>query len=144
MNFLTSAGGILFSLDLKRVYLIKKIARNEWTLPKGHLEEGETPIDTAKREIHEETGLSNFIIMGNSPCNTVKYLFEDENGTNEKTVYFYSVIVLDDKITPTKEMEVEGLAGGWFDFQDALNITSLASVKETIIKAYELTKGLCY
>jgi ADP-ribose pyrophosphatase YjhB (NUDIX family) len=32
-------------------------AKNRWTIPKGHVEQGEEPKQTAEREIREETGL---------------------------------------------------------------------------------------
>jgi len=32
---------------------------NSWSLPKGRVEEGESPLQAAKREIFEETGISN-------------------------------------------------------------------------------------
>lgn len=30
--------------------------RDEWVLPKGHIEKGESPVQAAGREVHEETG----------------------------------------------------------------------------------------
>ena len=47
------------------LYLIKnEVAivnqnHDSWSLPKGHIDEGETPIDAAIREIYEETGIIN-------------------------------------------------------------------------------------
>ena len=142
MIYHKSSGGVLFSIDFKKVYLIKKIDRNELALPKGHIEEGETPLDAAKREIAEETGFSNFIILGSTPCNMIKYQFVDAGVKNEKVVYFFTAIVLDEKSIPTQEMKDEGLDGEWFDFEDAITASNLANVKETIIKAYELSKNL--
>lgn len=34
----------------------KKFFKGFWDIPKGHIEQGETPIDCAKRELFEETG----------------------------------------------------------------------------------------
>jgi len=142
MIYHKSSGGVLFSSDFKKVYLIRKNKRNELSLPKGHIEEGETPIDAAKREIVEETGFKNFIILGSTPCNTIKYQFEESGVKNEKVVYFFTAIVLDEKSIPTKEMQDEGLSGKWFNFEDAITASNLANIKETIIKAYELSKNL--
>jgi len=56
----TTSGGIIFRRSAKtselEILLIKD-AKNRWTIPKGHVEEGEEPKDTAEREIREETGL---------------------------------------------------------------------------------------
>jgi len=56
----TTSGGIIFRRNAKsnelEILLIKD-AKNRWTIPKGHVEEGEEPKDTAEREIREETGL---------------------------------------------------------------------------------------
>jgi 8-oxo-dGTP pyrophosphatase MutT (NUDIX family) len=43
--------------------LLIQDAKDRWTIPKGHIEEGETPKATALREIAEETGLSETEII---------------------------------------------------------------------------------
>ena len=50
-----SAGGIVL-LDEKA--LILRRFSGDWVLPKGHIEEGETPEIAAMREVREETGIS--------------------------------------------------------------------------------------
>lgn len=138
-----SSGGILFNSNLNKVFLINKIERNEWNLPKGHIEDGESPIDTAKREIKEETGFSRFIIIGSSPCDMVNYNFKDEKGKeNYKTVYYYPVVVFDKKRIKTKQMLTEGLSGQWFSLEEAINKTKSKNIFNTIIKAYDFIKNL--
>lgn len=56
----TTSGGIVFRHNPKtkqlEILLIQD-AKNRWTIPKGHVEPGEEPKETAIREIQEETGL---------------------------------------------------------------------------------------
>lgn len=56
----TTSGGIIFRHAEKtgqiEILLIQD-AKNRWTIPKGHVEPGEEPKQTAEREINEETGL---------------------------------------------------------------------------------------
>ena len=56
----TTTGGIIFRHNKdsgKLEILLIQDAKNRWTIPKGHVEDGEEPKATAQREINEETGL---------------------------------------------------------------------------------------
>ncbi len=53
-------GGIIctVNLDRKEYALVQGRHTGKWSFPKGHSNEGETPMECTKREIYEETGLS--------------------------------------------------------------------------------------
>lgn len=56
-----SAGVIVFREDEARSYLLMRSAltrRPVWEFPKGALEEGESELEAAERELNEETGLA--------------------------------------------------------------------------------------
>src|SRR5712664_3467787 len=52
-----AAGGIVLRREqTPRIAVVRLRKRNEWVLPKGKLDDGETPRDAARREVLEETG----------------------------------------------------------------------------------------
>lgn len=54
-----TAGGIIYRNGEKGVeILLIQDSKGRWTIPKGHIEEGETARQTAEREIREEVGLA--------------------------------------------------------------------------------------
>ncbi len=60
-----AAGAVVFykNPNGKIEYLLLKHSARYWNFPKGGVEAGEREIDTAQREVREETGLDNFKII---------------------------------------------------------------------------------
>ncbi len=56
-----SAGGIV--LNSKGEILVVNQNRDSWSLPKGHIDPGETPLQAAAREIEEESGVSKIELV---------------------------------------------------------------------------------
>ena len=53
-KMIMAAGGILEREG--EILLVKRARYNDWSLPKGKLDRGETPLRAALREVREETG----------------------------------------------------------------------------------------
>ena len=52
-----AAGGIVLRQTRPPLIAVVRLRKcNEWVLPKGKLDDGETPRDAAEREVLEETG----------------------------------------------------------------------------------------
>lgn len=59
-----TAGGIVYRAGKGGLeILLIADSKHRWTIPKGHIEEGETPRQTAEREIQEETGLKKMRML---------------------------------------------------------------------------------
>jgi len=87
----TSAGGLVVDRTdgTPRVALIGRVDRRGrllWSLPKGHLEDGETAEDAAIREVEEETGIRGRVV---APLGTIDYWFVAEDRRIHKTVHHY-------------------------------------------------------
>jgi len=58
MKYEKSCGAIIYRKEnIKLFYLVLEHVAGHWSFPKGHIENNETEIETAQREIFEETGL---------------------------------------------------------------------------------------
>jgi 8-oxo-dGTP pyrophosphatase MutT (NUDIX family) len=79
------------SVDGWKVLLIQQ-HQNYWTFPKGHPENDETPIDSAKRELKEETGLDVMEILYDEPVKE-NYIFTAKQSKIHKTVIYFLALV---------------------------------------------------
>lgn len=87
-----SAGGLVvdgLDRETQAALLIGKADRRgrvRWTLPKGHIEIGERPDQTAVREIAEETGIRGDVLAA---LGSIDYWFRAQGQTVHKTVHHY-------------------------------------------------------
>ena len=90
----TSAGGLVIDgIDRphheQMAALIGRVDRRGrmlWSLPKGHIEQGETAEQTAIREVAEETGIHGHVLAA---LGSIDYWFVTEGRRVHKTVHHY-------------------------------------------------------
>ena len=117
--------------DGYKVLLINFIPDNEsiWGFPKGHVENNETEIQTAVREIKEEVGLNVDII----PKFRVSTRFSMKKGTINEAVYYCAEAKSLESICQKGEVEKTE----WFNFEEAYNHLTYECDKKVLMKFVE-------
>ena len=108
-----AAGGVVWRRDIEgevEVLLVHRPRYDDWSLPKGKLEDGEALISCAYREVLEETGLS--IKLG-PYVGSVEYYVPD----GLKNVAYWSASLVDDNSAFHPNEEVDQII--WLDLQSA-------------------------
>jgi 8-oxo-dGTP pyrophosphatase MutT (NUDIX family) len=104
----TSAGGLVVDGrdQHARAALIGRLDRRgrlRWSLPKGHVEAGETTEAAAVREVAEETGITGRVV---APLGTIDFWFVAEGRRVHKTVHHYLMLAAGGELSDD-DIEVE-------------------------------------
>ena len=134
-----SSGGVIFRKNEASVEIALVAVKDGkvWCLPKGIINKGEEPDETAIREVSEETGLKGRVIEKLGEINYWYYLKEEE-AKCRKTVHFYLLEYEGGDISK-HDWEVDKAA--WFQIDDALKIASHKNERDIIEKAREMLVG---
>jgi len=106
-----AAGGIVLrSGEAPLIAVVRQRKRNEWVLPKGKLDDGETPKEAAHREVLEETGHDVAI---HEFLGTLVY----QSGGRSKVVHFWR---MEAEGGPVRKLMSDIKAVDWLTLDDAL------------------------
>lgn len=117
-----TAGGMVFrrtggaQVDI----LMIQDRKGRWTIPKGHVEKGESFEETAVRELGEETGLTNVVIR--DKLDKIFFFYRREGNLIYMTTHIFLMEALGDTDALVPE-DSEGIVDvKWFDKDEALRI----------------------
>ncbi len=127
-----TSGGIVFRHGKKGVeILLIQDSKDRWTIPKGHIEEGETAQQTAKREVGEEAGLTDVDVLG--WLGKIHFRYRRIDKLVLMTTQIYLVRAKGDTNAIQKEDWMNGIK--WFSFHDALDAIEYEDIGKLMLLA---------
>jgi bis(5'-nucleosidyl)-tetraphosphatase len=135
MNYEKSCGAVVYKVQEGKIkYLAVKSKRDgHWGFAKGHVEKDETEIDTAKREVLEETNIKVNLLEG---FRVTKEYYPNENLHKEVVFFIGKSDIYDVKI---QEEEVEDYK--FSSYSEIYETLTYESDKDVLKKSNEyLTK----
>ena len=134
MSFEKSCGAIVYRKyhGNIEILLVKHINSGHWSFPKGHVEDGESEIETAIREVYEETGIE--IIIDPTFRETVTYSPRKEA---QKTVVYFTAKAKKYAFNPQAE-EISDIK--WVDIGHCSKVLTYDNDKAIIVKLRKVIK----
>jgi ADP-ribose pyrophosphatase YjhB (NUDIX family) len=131
----TSAGGLVVDHTRRTAALIGRLDRRGrllWSLPKGHIEIGETAEQAAVREVEEETGIIGRVV---APLGTIDFWFVAEDRRVHKTVHHFLLRALGGELC---DDDVEVAEVAWVPLGELESRLAYADERRLIRRATEL------
>jgi 8-oxo-dGTP pyrophosphatase MutT (NUDIX family) len=138
-----SAGGVLLRTVAGRPHLAAIRPQGKpagtWVLPKGNLDPGERPPETAVREVREETGVEGRIV---EKLGDVKYVYTWDGERIFKVVSFFLLRAGRGRIGEIEEaMRVEVAEARWLPLDEAPRLLAYGGEREMAAKARDRVAG---
>jgi 8-oxo-dGTP pyrophosphatase MutT (NUDIX family) len=133
---LEAAGGLVINKNNEFLFIYK---RGKWDLPKGKIDKGEKPNDTAIREVSEETGLTKIKIL-RKLVNTY-HIYRHKDILVLKKIYWFVIENMgSDDLIIQKEEHIE--KASWIDINNLSPIldNSYGSIND-VFNIYKLQEN---
>jgi bis(5'-nucleosidyl)-tetraphosphatase len=127
---------VIFKGD-ENLFLLLKHQKGHWGFPKGHAEGDETPIQSATRELKEETGISDCEIK-EEPVFFEEYTFNDDGILCHKIVQYFLGISTTQEVA-IQEAEISEYR--WVTYEEALNLFNYPAPKQLLTEVVEYLKS---
>jgi len=127
MRYVKSCGFVAYKqIGNENYYLIIKSLNGDVGFPKGHMESGESELETAIRELKEETGIDVNVVQGFR--RQIEYELRRIPDTVKQSVYFLGECISDNIIC----QEAEVTEAGFVSYEDALKLLTFEETKNIL------------
>lgn len=128
---------VLPSSEGDKFLLVRQLTN--WSFPKGHPEGDETPIQTAKRELFEECGLTDISITPELSVTEDSYIFKRNGVDTEKVNTFFLAVTNSEVLKP---QPIEILECRYASYEEALNLFTYESQKSVLKKVHGMLSSM--
>ena len=126
-----SAGGVI--IDNGKMLLLERPSRGEVRLPKGHVEPGESPDETALREVQEESGVGGLQIIEDLGSEIVEF---DYDGAHiRRTEHYFLMERVGEEIVDRPSKDAAQFAPVWVLLNDAVTRLTFPAEREAAQRA---------
>jgi len=126
-----SCGAVVFRKNGSVEYLLLHYEAGHWDFVKGQVEEGETEEETARRELLEETGITDAQFIQDFR-EKISYFYRREGKTIYKEVIFLLVEAKWSEVT----LSYEHIGYAWLPYEEALKRLTFKNAKDVLRKAH--------
>ncbi len=123
-------------------FLILKHKKGHWSFAKGHKDKGETAIETARRELHEEAGIDVVDFVSRKILLKESYVYLNKNKSKVKKTVSYFIAKSKSKKVKIDKKEIVNYK--WCTVTAADKIITYKQSRKTLKQAFKLVKNQKY
>ena len=132
-----SAGFLIYRNEEKTKYLLLHYPAGHWDYPKGHVEEGEEELETALRELREETGIKEKEVkVIDDFRETIDYVYQKRGQLSHKEVVYFLGKTDKKNIKISREHQDHT----WLPYKEGLDRLTFKNARDLLIKAHDHLK----
>lgn len=132
-----SAGGVV--LNPEGFVLVVNQQGLSWSLPKGHVENGENKLETAKREIYEESGVDQLHFISELGSYQ-RYKISPDGGDNISEQKTITIFLFKTNQTELKPKDPENPEARWVKIDEAASLLTHRKDKEFFLSIANTVK----
>ena len=133
-----SCGALVYCIENQDVkFLLLRYSQGHWDFPKGNKEKGETNLETTRREIKEETGISDIVFRDRFE-KEITYNYSRQNEKiSKKVIYFLAKTKATNVVLSSEHTDFV-----WELYENALKRLTYKNAKEILTQGNNFLQHL--